>query len=167
MLNGNRRGRCLLPVVMTSLVVTGCGGSSGGVKAPTCPSDPRMGVYDPTRLEVRQQCLWFRGTVTDVSPRKDGDLHVDLRPAAGYDRYLNDGNRKAQDGAMVVEIMPGQEFPTPQTGERLAVYGTWVHDTHNDWNEIHPVWAINYIDRRQRVTSLPPRTPEYDGTADD
>ena len=149
------------------MVATACGGGSPGRSATSCPANPRLGVYDPTRLEVRQQCLWFRGTVADVASRKDGDLHVDITPATGYDRYLNDGNRKDQDGAMVMEIMPGQDFPTPQAGERLAVYGTWVHDTHNDWNEIHPVWTIAYLDRDTRVTSLPPRTPEYTGNADD
>ena len=166
MLIGKRRSRLLLTAVVTSLAGAGCGGSSG-TQAPRCPSDPRLGVYDPTRLEVRQQCLVFRGTVVEVSPRDDGDLHVGLVPAAGYERYLNDGNRKDQSGAMVVEIMPGQHFPTPQTGEQLAVHGTWVHDTHNDWNEIHPVWSIDYLDRDSRVTSLPPRTPEYNGNAND
>jgi len=163
----NRPGRFLLSAVVTSLVVAGCGGGSARSGRPTCPSDPRLGVYDPTRIEVRQQCLWFRGTVTDVATRDDGDLHVDITPAAGYEQYLNNGNRKDQHGAMVLEIMPGQEFPTPVTGERLAVYGTWVHDKNNDWNEIHPVWTIDYLDRDNRVTSLPPRTPEYHGTAND
>jgi hypothetical protein len=161
-----RLRRFILRTIMSGLLVAGCGGSTGH-EAPTCPADPRLGVYDPTRLEVRQQCLWFRGTVSDISPRDDGDLHLDLVPAAGYDRYLNDGNRKDQDGAMVVEIMPGQDFPRPSVGEQVAVYGTWVHDTHNDWNEIHPVWTIDYLERDSRVTSLPPRNPEYDGSADD
>lgn len=154
--------------MVMAFLVAGCGGGkSTASKSPSCPTNPHLGVYDPTRLEVRQQCLWFRGTVTDVSRREDGDLHVDILPAAGYSRYLNDGNRKDQNGAMVVEIMPGQKFPAPEAGERIGVFGTWVHDSHNDWNEIHPVWAIDYIDRDSRVTSLPPRTPEYDGSADD
>ena len=111
--------------------------------------------------------MWFRGTVFDESPRSDGDLHADIYPDKGYETFLNDGNRKDKGGAMVVEIMPGQTFPRFSQNEHVAVYGTWVHDTHNDWNEIHPVWAIDYLDRHKRVVDLPPVTPEYNGDADD
>ena len=133
----------------------------------SCPNNPLLGVYDPTRLEVRQQCVWFTGTVTDVGNRNDGDHHLDVAPAAGFDQYLNKGNRKDQNGAMVVELMPGQDFPVPQPGDQISVFGTWVHDQHNDWNEIHPVWTIQYAGNGSAITSLPPRIPEYACSSND
>lgn len=111
--------------------------------------------------------MWFRGTVVDVQSRSDGDLHVDVKPAAGYNKFLDHGNEKDQNGAMVAEIMPGQTFPKPTAGESIALFGTWVHDTHNDWNEIHPIWTIDYVDRGSEVTSWPPATPLYTGGAND
>lgn len=161
----------MLSALLAGTVAVGCGGGGADVHSASqgkCPSNPLLGVYDPSRLEVRQQCLWFRGTVVDLAPREDGDLHVDIAPAPGYERYLNKGNEKDQGGSMVMEIMPDQALPVLMPGEHVAVLGTWVHDTHNDWNEIHPVWTIDYLDRGgRRVTSLPPRTPVYTGDAND
>lgn len=94
-----------------------------------------------------------------VDTRSDGDYHLDVAPDPTYDRFFNKGNKKS--GAMVVELMPGQHFSLPAAGEHVALFGTWVHDTHNDWNEFHPVWTIDYLDRGTRTTSLPPVDPLY------
>jgi hypothetical protein len=111
--------------------------------------------------------VWFTGTVSEAANRKDGDHHLGVTPAAGFDQYLDKGNEKDQGGAMVVELMPGQDFPVPQPGDQISVFGTWVHDTHNDWNEIHPVWTVQYNSRGGAITSLPPRTPEYTCSGND
>jgi hypothetical protein len=123
-------------------------------------------VYDPIRLEVLGACRWFRGTVTDVRPEEDGDHHVNVRPAPGYRRFLTRGNYAAQDGALVTEIMPGQHLPLPEVGERVGVFGTWVYDRNHGWNQIHPIWAIVYVDRGIRRVSIPPREPVYEGRVD-
>jgi hypothetical protein len=159
--------RFTLLATFVAAVTSACSSSGSTAKPPSCPGNPLLGVYDPSRLEVRQQCATFQGVVTDVGHRSDGDLHVDVRPDSGYEDFLNDGNRKDQGGALVVEIMPGQSLPAPTPGEHLAIFGTWVHDTHNDWNEIHPVWSIDYLDRGTTSTSLPPKVPEYQGGAND
>ena len=132
-----------------------------------CPPNPLLGVYNPSRLKVRGECVWFRGTVMDVASRSDGDHHLDITPDPGFESMLNKGNNKDQNGAMVVELMPGQLFPVPQPGEHLAVFGTWVHDSHNDWNEIHPVWTVDYLGSGDVVTSLPPRIPEFECSSND
>ena len=80
---------------------------------------------------------------------------------AGYAQFLNAGNQQA--GGMVVEIMPGQTLPAPSVGEHIQVFGTWVLDTNNGWNEIHPVWGIKYLDTGSSAYSLPPVTPRYSG----
>jgi hypothetical protein len=148
------------------LATFGCG-DKHTADSSGCPRRPLLGVYDPSRLTVLQQCASYRGTVMLASRRSDGDVHIDIAPHVGYDRFLNKGNEKDQGGGLVVEIMPGQEFPQPVEGEHLVVFGTWVHDEHNDWNEMHPVWRIDYLDRGSHVTSLPPSTPVYHGNADD
>ena len=60
----------------------------------------------------------------------------------------------------------GRAF-TEDTPVRRTAAGTWVHDTHNDWNEIHPVWTVQYNSRGGAITSLPPRTPEYTCSGND
>ena len=165
-LTGPSRRRAVFVSCTLVLATAGCGGSHPAA-SDSCPKRPLQGVYDPTRLTVLQQCATYRGTVIAASPRSDGDYHVDIAPHAGYEQFLDKGNEKDQGGGLVVEIMPGQQFPRPVEGEQLAVFGTWVHDEHNDWNEIHPVWRIDYLDRGSHVTSLPPETPVYQGNADD
>jgi hypothetical protein len=141
-----------------------CGSATGAVRF-SCPSAPKLGVYSPGRLKVISPCRWIRGTVKEVERRHDGDLHLLLRADSGYVRFLNVTN--VNQGGLVVEIMPGQHLPRPVVGERVAVLGTWVYDTHNDWNEIHPVWGMRYLDRHTTAFDLPPKHPLYGGDSQD
>ena len=128
-----------------------------------CPSPPLRGVYDPARLHVLGTCRWYVGTVTRVEHEPDGDYHVDVRPAdADYGRLLNAVNTTELGGSLVTEIMPGQRLPIPAVGEQVAMFGTWVFDANHGWNEIHPIWAINYRDAHRLLERLPPRTPVYE-----
>jgi hypothetical protein len=102
-----------------------------------------------------------------VETRSDGDFHVAVAPDAGYGNFLSAGNIDKQDGNLVTEIMPGQHFRLPKEGERVEMFGTWVLDTNNDWNEIHPIWSINFLDRGFRQDELPPATPLYEGNGND
>ena len=118
-------------------------------------------MYHPTRLQVLGQCKTFVGVVTTVRHEPDGDYHVDVRPAPGFGRFLTRDNYTIQHGALVTEIMPGQTFPVPSPGERVAVFGTWVYDSEHGWNEIHPIWAIRYFSSGRTIASLPVVPPEY------
>jgi hypothetical protein len=130
-----------------------------------CPSSPLRGVYDPSRLHVLGTCRWYVGVVTRVEHEHDGDYHVDVRPAnAAYRRFLDATNLTQLQGSLVTEIMPGQRLHIPTVGEPVAVFGTWVFDANHGWNEIHPIWAINYRDTHHLVEYLPPRTPLHDPT---
>jgi hypothetical protein len=99
--------------------------------------------------------------VARVIHEQDGDYHVDVAPANGYKRFLDADNYSAQYGQLVTEIIPGQSFPAPHVGERIAVFGTWVYDSDHGWNEIHPIWAITNLDTGMTVASLPVVPPRY------
>src|SRR6266568_4425239 len=126
-----------------------------------CPGNALRGVYHPYRLTVLGTCLWFRGTVTSIRDEEDGDVHVDVAPALGFGRFLDQDNELYQHGSLVTEIMPGQALPVPSIGERVAVFGTWVHDEDHGWNEIHPIWAVETLDTGTVVYRLPPATAGY------
>jgi hypothetical protein len=127
-----------------------------------CPDDPRLGVYREQRLRVLRACTWARGDVLSVRCMDDGDVHVGLFPDRPSRHLLNRWNRREQFGLLVTEIMPGQRFPLPGIGEHVAMFGTWVLDTDHGWNEIHPIWAIRYLERGFTRFVLPPRTPRYE-----
>ncbi len=124
-----------------------------------------QGIYSPKRLTVLGTCKWFQGTVTQAEKRSDGDLHLLLTAEPAYTKFLNTVN--VNSGGMIVEIVPGQQLPPPTVGESIAVFGTWVLDEHNGWNEIHPVWAIRYLDTGQTMQAPPPVPPEYTGGSND
>ena len=126
-----------------------------------CPSGtPLRGVYHSYRLEVLGQCRRFAGTVIAVRSESDGDHHVIIRPDHGFASMLDGGNYSQQHGGIVAEIMPGQTLLPPYVGEHVAVVGTWAYDTNHAWNEIHPIWAMDY--GQGMVKSLPPVTPVYE-----
>jgi hypothetical protein len=41
------------------------------------------------------------------------------------------------------------------------MFGTWVYDSDHGWNEIHPIWAITFLDTGRTVASLPVVPPRY------
>lgn len=132
----------------------------------TCPGgDPLTGIYSPSRLKVIDTCRWFQGLVLEADHRSDGDLHVLLKPDAKDASMLNVGNVNA--GGMIVEIVPGQPLAPPAIGDHIAVFGTYVLDQHNDWNEIHPVFAWKNLTTGQLFQGMPPASPVYDGNSND
>ncbi|MEP7060628.1 MAG: hypothetical protein ABI828_07840 [Actinomycetota bacterium] len=148
------------------LFVVGCHSGSNAPSTISCPaSDPLRGVYSPGRLTVLGKCQWFYGVVTVVDTRSDGDHHILLKPDPKSAAMLNVDNVNA--GGMIVEIVPGQTLPYPKVGDHIAVLGTFVLDTHNNWNEIHPVWAIKDLTTGVLNQGLPPVPPEYHGGSND
>jgi len=117
-------------------------------------------VYHSDRLHVLGTCRWYSGTVSSIRHEEDGDYHVDVSPDAGFASFLDADNYSQQHGSLVTEIMPGQRFPVPNVGDHVGVFGTWAYDADHGWNEIHPIWAIQY-GGGSLVQSLPPSTPEY------
>ncbi len=117
--------------------------------APASPycrgGSPLAGVYHPQRLNVKSRCRVVVGTVSKVKfEAYDGDVHVDLRPDAGFEKLLSDGNERV-GGNLVVELIPQDRsrVAVPVEGTRIEVVGPWVSDTQHGWNEIHPAWWIS------------------------
>lgn len=159
-------GLCLFVSTLGLAACSSTPSTSGIAARLTCPSgDPLLGIYDPKRLTVLKPCQTVTGTVLEVEGRSDGDTHVLLRPDGGFTKFLNVEN--VNTGGLVVEIVPGQDLPAPTVGQHVSVFGTWVLDEHNGWNEIHPVWAITYLDRGATSQAMPPASPLYGGDQND
>ncbi len=160
-----RFGTIVIVGAMVPLAVSCHSGTASPTTISCPPGDPLQGVYSPKRLSVLGTCQWFQGTVTVVDVRSDGDFHVLMKPDSKSAAMLNVANVNA--GGMVVEIVPGQTLPHPAVGDHLAVLGTYVLDTHNAWNEIHPVWAIKDLATGVLSQGLPPVPPQYTGNSND
>jgi SH3 domain-containing protein len=141
--------------------------------APTAACDAALWnhVYHRTRLIVKTACVTVTGTIVDatsgaqadgVRHEADGDTHGWLKVDPQFQSMLNAGNKSAEGGNLVFEIIcrypvtqkdarsacSGYTDHTqlPAVGSRVSVTGTYVQDTfHAQWNEIHPVSGISIV----------------------
>lgn len=129
-------------------------------------------VYHPSRLLVYADCVTISGVLVDATAGKrrdgvrqesDGDVHGWLRLDPAYRLLLNSGNRSAQGGNLVYEVVcthPIQQrdavascvlpfrnvIVIPPPGSHVTMRGSLVRDTrHQQWNEVHPVSSIKVI----------------------
>jgi hypothetical protein len=128
-------------------------------------------VYHPTRLIVKTACVTVTGRLVDATAGKqadgvrhepDGDTHGWLQVDPQFAAMLNAGNKSAEGGNLVFEIVC--RFPVtqadakqacqgytdhvqlPAVGSHVSIVGTYVQDTfHARWNEIHPVTSISVV----------------------
>jgi hypothetical protein len=141
--------------------------------APTAACDAALWnhVYHPTRLIVKSACVTVTGTIVDatsgaqpdgVRHEADGDTHGWLKVDPQFQSLLNAGNKSAEGGNLVFEIIcrypvtqkdaqsacSGYTDHTqlPAVGSHVSVTGTYVQDTfHAQWNEIHPVSSVSIV----------------------
>jgi chitodextrinase len=109
-----------------------------------CPSKPLQGVQDPGHLKVIDRahpCRTAVGRVTSTAPQADGDCHIKVTVDAQYTGLLNSAN----NGSLVVEVIPNHKLPIPKPGSRVSIVGTWVKDLGNGWNELHPAWSFQML----------------------
>ena len=125
-------------------------------------------VYHSYRLIVNQTCISVTGTIVDATNGKkadrvrheaDGDTHGWLKLDPPFENLLNDGNKSAEGGNLVFEIVC--KYPVtqadaktacsnyqnkvdiPPVGSHVRIVGVYVQDTfHAQWMEIHPVTSI-------------------------
>lgn len=118
-------------------------------------------VYEPDRLEVLDECKTVTGTITERDADDDGDEHMLLKLDDGQDDLLTKKNKKKKDDNLVIEavcVNPPKlkkvgdtcsgytsTVHLPQVGDHVRVTGSLVDDTHNGWNEIHPITQIELI----------------------
>jgi hypothetical protein len=143
----------------------------GAAPAVVCDSTLWSHVYHPTRLIVKSACVTVTGTLVDataggqpdgVRHEADGDTHGWLQLDPQFQSMLNAGNRNAEGGNLVFEIIC--RYPVtqkdaqsacsgytdhvrlPPVGSHVSLTGTYVQDTfHAQWNEIHPVSSVSVV----------------------
>jgi len=118
-------------------------------------------VYNPTRLKVLAQCKTVTGIIEESNADDDGDQHMLLKLDKGQDGLLTERNMKKKQGDLVIEAVCANKVKLkkvgttcngyinhvqiPAVGAHVRVTGTLVDDTHNGWNEIHPITKIEII----------------------
>ena len=144
---------------------------AGAAPTATCDASLWNHVYHPTRLIVKTACVTVTGTIVDatsgaqpdgVRHEADGDTHGWLKVDPQFESMLNAGNKSAEGGNLVFEIIcrypvtqkdaqsacSGYTDHTqlPAVGSHVSVTGTYVQDTfHAQWNEIHPVSSVSIV----------------------
>ena len=112
-------------------------------------------VYDPSRLTKLEACVAVTGTVVESAADDDGDQHFLIRLDPGQEALVNQVNRSKKNGNLVIEIVCANPVALKKAKSACAGYsndillapvgahikatGTFVIDSHNGWNEIHPV----------------------------
>ena len=140
------------------------------VSGQTCDKTLAKHVYNPQRLVTKAPCVTLTGVIVDASHGKnkdgcrheaDGDGHCWLKLDSGQERFINDENRKNQDGNLVFEPMcryrvtqkdalaacKGWKQPLvlPPVGSHVKVTGVWVLDHQHGHLELHPASSIEVI----------------------
>jgi hypothetical protein len=116
-------------------------------------------VYNPTRLQVVDNCKSVTGIIESKRVEKDGDFHIRVKLDPPFSNMINSANIQNQFGDLVVEpicvnkvtqadaISACQNFrqniSIPPIGSHVKITGTYVLDKeHGSWAEIHPVTSI-------------------------
>jgi hypothetical protein len=126
-----------------------CKVSTSSLNQNNCRSgDVLNGAENKKDLKILSKCETARGIVHDVHHHmKDGDYKFGLDVEKKYSHLLNKGNdKKRVGGNLIVEIVPkdrkSSDVYLPENGDHVQVWGAWVKDKPNGWNEIHPAWKV-------------------------
>jgi len=127
----------------------------------TCDPEIWKHVYNPSRLKVIKDCITVSGVITESHAEADGDQHLLLKPDAGNESLLTRKNLKNKKGNLVIEAICVNNITEkkvgaackgyvnhvtiPSVGAHVKVSGSLVLDTHNGWNEIHPISKIDIV----------------------
>jgi hypothetical protein len=119
-------------------------------------------VYNPTRLQVVDNCKSVTGVIESKRVEKDGDFHIRVKLDSPFSNIINSANVQNQFGDLVVEPICvnkvtqadaisacqnfSQNISIPSIGSHVKITGTYVLDKeHGSWAEIHPVTSITII----------------------
>ncbi len=118
-------------------------------------------VYNPERLQIIDKCKTVTGVIEESSADEDGDQHMLLKLDAGQDDLLTKQNTKKKQGDLVIEAVCANKvtlakvgntcngyvnhIQLPNVGAHVRVTGSLVDDTHNGWNEIHPITKMELL----------------------
>ena len=126
-----------------------------------CDTDLWKYVYNPSRLQVIDKCKTVTGVIVESSGNEDGDHHMLLKLDKGQEELLTPKNIKKKLGSLVIEAVCANKttlkkvgntcngyinkIQIPKLGDHVKVTGSLVNDTHNGWNEIHPITKIEVL----------------------
>lgn len=126
--------------------------------SPGCDPELWKRVYNPSRLEVIEQCKEVTGVIDEIGKNEDGDTHMLIKLDPGQGDLLKKGNEKKKQGDLVAEVVCANEITAkkvketctgytnnvqiPKVGDSVKVTGSYVVDSNNGWTEIHPVSKI-------------------------
>ena len=129
--------------------------------AADCDKEYWKYVYNPSRLKVIDKCKTVTGIIEESSADEDGDQHMLLKLDNGQEDLLTPKNIKKKQGNLVIEAVCANKttlakvgntcngyinkIQIPKPGEHVRVTGSLVNDTHNGWNEIHPITKIEIL----------------------
>jgi hypothetical protein len=116
-------------------------------------------VYNPSRLQIINNCITVSGVIDVRKPEADGDYHILLKLDPQFSNLVNSANVNNLGGHLVLEpicmttvtqadaISACQNFHhdinVPPVGAHVQVTGSYVLDKqHGKWAEIHPVTSI-------------------------
>lgn len=119
-------------------------------------------IYNPTRLQVVNNCKSVTGVIESKRVEKDGDFHIRVKLDPQFSNMINSANIQNQFGDLVVEpicvnkvtqadaISACQNFhqniSIPPIGSHVKITGSYVLDKeHGNWAEIHPVTSITTV----------------------
>ena len=125
-----------------------------------CDASLWQHVYHRTRLNVVEHCVAVTGTIHHIKREADGDDHIQIKVDPEFEKLLNDRNKTAQAGSLIVEpvcegpvtqldaVAACKDFHSPvripSDGQHVKILGSFVLDTeaNHGWTEIHPVTSI-------------------------
>ena len=135
--------------------------SSDATPTADCNAALWKNVYDPDRLQVIEKCKTVTGVIEESNADPDGDQHMLLKLDKGQKDLLTKKNKSKKDGDLVIEVVCANKISRkramgactgyinnislPAVGDHVKVTGSFVLDSHNGWNEIHPVSSIEKI----------------------
>ncbi len=118
-------------------------------------------VYNPARLEIVDKCKTVTGIIEESSADEDGDQHMLLKLDNGQEGLLTKKNMKKKQGDLVIEAVCANNtnlekvgntcngylnhILLPKVGDHVKVTGSLVIDSHNGWEEIHPITKIEVV----------------------
>ena len=126
-----------------------------------CDSNLWKYVYNGERLEIITKCKTATGVIEESNADDDGDQHMLLKLDNGQEDLLTKRNIKKKQGDLVIEAVCVNKvnlkkvgttcdgyfnkIQIPVLGQHVKVTGSLVLDSHNGWNEIHPITKIEII----------------------
>lgn len=129
--------------------------------ASACDQALWKNVYNPERLQVLDKCRTVTGVIEESNAEEDGDQHMLLKLDPQFADMINKRNKKKKNGDLVIEAVCMNKISDkkvgdackgyinhvdiPKVGDRVSVTGSYVLDSHNGWNEIHPITKIEKL----------------------